>query len=240
MTEAERAAVVAALPSEFPVSESAPPEGDAYIENVLLARETLRRWYDRMDRSIYIGNGLPVYYPGERMFSPDVLAVLDVRRGEPDSWIVSKEGKGLDLAIEIHVAGHRRKDTERNVELFARLGIAEYFVFEVRARRLMGWRLPNPATSTAYQRMVPQGGRFPSRVLGMDLVVEGERLRFYLGEALVPSHREVIGRLTGAVDDALARAEAEAARADAAERELDELRRELAALRARLDEPADE
>ena len=45
MTEAERAAVVEALPSEFPVSEASPPEGDRHWEPMVTAKLTLRRHF---------------------------------------------------------------------------------------------------------------------------------------------------------------------------------------------------
>ena len=39
-------------------------------------------------------------------------------------WVVSGEGKDLDFILEVHVAGHARKDLERNVERYAWLGVA--------------------------------------------------------------------------------------------------------------------
>ena len=44
---------------------------DAFTE----PREALRRWFRRGGRRIYIAGTLPIYYPGERMFSPDLIAV---------------------------------------------------------------------------------------------------------------------------------------------------------------------
>jgi hypothetical protein len=40
--------------------------------------------------------------------------------------VVSAEGKGLDWVLEVHVGGDRKKDAERNVARYARLGIPEY------------------------------------------------------------------------------------------------------------------
>lgn len=37
-------------------------------------------------------------------------------RGTRPSWIVSKEGTGLDFALEVIVLGARRKDQKRKVE----------------------------------------------------------------------------------------------------------------------------
>ncbi|HEX5752630.1 MAG TPA: Uma2 family endonuclease [Archangium sp.] len=164
------------MPSEFPVSEEAPPEGDAHFNAKVRIRQVLGGFFTRTGRKVYLACELPVYYPGERMFAPDVIAVMGVETHERMSWVVSAEGKGLDFALEIHVAGDRRKDLERNVERFARLGIREYFLFDRGRLRLTGWRLS--AGRRRYRAALPQQGRFASEVLGLDLRVEGERLRF--------------------------------------------------------------
>lgn len=56
------------------------------------------------------------------MFSSDVMAVLDVAAHPRPSRIVSKEGKGLDLAIEVIVLGRRRtsESSSRRRDLLAR------------------------------------------------------------------------------------------------------------------------
>ncbi len=41
-------------------------------------------------------------------------------------WVVSKEQRGLDFALENHERGEARKDFETNVERSARLGIRKY------------------------------------------------------------------------------------------------------------------
>lgn len=189
MSEEERDRVVESLPSEFPVSESLPPEGDPHYNAKTQTRASLEYHQQQSGRLMYFACELPVYYPGEPMFAPDVIAVLDVERRERMSWVVSREGKGVDLAIEIFVAGDRRKDMERNVERYARLGIREYFIFDRGGLRLDGYRLD--AARAAYSRLVPQEGRFSSEVLGLTLCIEGTRLRFYDGADPVPTGDEL-------------------------------------------------
>ena len=215
MTPEQRAEVVAALPSEIPWSEAAPPpEGDIHDEARADAKELLRRHFGRQGRRIYIASNLPVYYPNTPHFSPDLMAVLDVDPHFRNSWMVSEEGKGLDLAFEIHWLGHREKDAKRNVARYASFGIPEYIIFDRRRLRLYGYRLPTPSSRT-YEPMLLQTGRLHSAVLGMDLVVEGEQLRFYEGDALVLQSRELLQRLESLVQGAMERAEAEAQRAEA-------------------------
>ncbi len=237
LTESERQRIVDSLPSEFPPNEARPPEGDHHTEAVFGARTALRRFFGKMGRSIYVGTNLPVYYPGRSMFSPDVMAVLDVPTHPRPSWIVSKEGKGLDFALEVMVLGHRRKDVERNVELYAQLGIREYFVFDRPKLRLQGFRLRS--TGHGYEPLVPQHGQLASTVLALNLQVEGERLRFYAADAALPGADDLIEKLEGFVDDledrlvaAERRAEDEARRAESAEARLKQALAELERLRA--------
>jgi len=51
MSDAERARVVESLPSEFPVRESAPPEGDPHREEHRQALEEAERRRDQAERA---------------------------------------------------------------------------------------------------------------------------------------------------------------------------------------------
>lgn len=96
LTPEERAHVVDSLPSEFLVSEAHPPEGDSHFDAKVRVREVLGGFFSRIGRKVYLACELPVYYPGERMFAPDVLAVMDVEPHSRMRWVVGVEGKGLD------------------------------------------------------------------------------------------------------------------------------------------------
>ena len=220
LTESERAEIVATLPSEFPLTE--PPEGDAHRLPKSRALETLSEFFRRRRRRVYLSAELPVYYPDERMFAPDLLAVMDVEDHERQSWVTSHEGKGLDFVLEINVSGNKKKDFEDNVVRYARLGIPEYFAFDVPQKRLLGWRLGS-GDSRNYDPIVPQGGRWPSRMLDLDLSLEGAQLRFFHGTAALLDAQELIVRLSTMVDEALHRAEQEARRAEDEARRADRL-----------------
>ncbi len=196
MSGEERAELVASLPSEW--EDALPPEGDRHWIPKVSARKTLERYFSRIGRSVYVGSELPIYYPGERVFAPDVFAVLDVPLHERDRWVVSDEQRGLDWVLEIFLAGSRRKDFERNVELYARLGIHEYFLFDRGALRLEGFRFPTP-TSRVYERISPEAQRYSCGSLGLELAIVGDRLRFFAADAELPDVEELIDRLEGAV-----------------------------------------
>jgi Uma2 family endonuclease len=256
MAADERARVVAMLPAEVPW-ELNPPEGDPHWEAKATTRTTLDDFFGRTGRRIYISSELGVFYPNEPRFSPDILAVLDVEIRKRTKWTVLDEGKGLDLVIEVYFAGDKSKDYELNVTRYARLGIAEYFIFDRSQLSLRGYRLQAASEGRgtkprAYQPILPQGGLYASQVLGLELRVEGERLRFYAGTAAVLDASERIEKLALTLDDVVARKEeaerranaeaeradaeaahasAEAARADAAEQRLAEALAEIERLK---------
>jgi hypothetical protein len=231
MSEEERRRVAAALPSEFPPDEAHPPEGDFHREAKNRAAEALSSFFARVGRRVYVSSELPVYYPGERMFAPDVLAVVDVEPHKRSSWLVRLEGKGIDFALEIIASGERAKDLKSNVIRYAELGIDEYFVLDLHRELLHGWRLPAPG-SRAYQRIVPQGGGWPSRVLGLELSMDGGKLRFRYGQAPLPDAEELIERLERAVAEQTEKRTEEARLLREALEEEIRLRAEEARLRA--------
>jgi len=223
---AERAAVVAALPGEVTYDEIAMPEGDRHFKAKARALDALRGYFSRQRRRIYLAQELPIYYPGEPRFAPDLLAVLEVEDVDRDKWVVSAEGKGLDWVLEVHVGGDRKKAAELNVARYARLGIPEYFLYDRGRNRLAAYRLASPDAGV-YTPIVPNHGLYESRVLGLEVQVDEDRLRFYAGTALLLESEELIARVQAMYDAAQRRADEEARRRE----ESDRLREEADRLR---------
>ena len=214
LTPAERARVVAALPSL--VIEAGPPEGDFHSAARLTARETLEEFFRKRRPGVYIGSDLAVYYPAAQRCYPDLFVVFDVDPGPRDAWVVSHEGKGLDFVLEVIYHGHRRKDLVDNVAFYASLGIPEYFIYDLPQQRLLGHRLAEG--TRRYLPILPQYGRYASASLGMDLVLEDGGLQFYLNNARLLSPRDLAVRLREALTDVELRKEEERAAREAAER----------------------
>ncbi|MEM6790326.1 MAG: Uma2 family endonuclease [Myxococcota bacterium] len=210
LDESARRSVVASLPSS--IRRVAPPEGDEHTEPKERSKQTLREYFRRTGRSVYLGSELAVYYPGESHFAPDLIAVLDVPDHARQKWVVSEEKRGLDFVLEIHVRGDRRKDYILDVERYGRLGIPEYFLFDPPHQLLLGYRLEE----ATYAPVLPQGGQWRSRVLGLDLSLDDGRLRFATpGGGALLDPVEWVEKLRTMVDSATNRAEAEAQRAEA-------------------------
>ena len=218
LTPAERAALIERL-GPMP-RDALPPVGDPHINAERMAEDALDGWFRRRRTKAYIGRGITVYYAGEPRFEPDFFVAFDVEEGPRMSWIVDVEGKGPDFVLEIHHKGDHGKDFQANVLRYARLGMPEYFVFDAGRRHLNGWR-QGPKTGT-YVPIMPQGGRWPSETLGLELAVSGEDLRFYQDGAQLPLSREIQAELATALDVALVRAEAEMQRAEGEARRADE------------------
>lgn len=235
----QRAEVVASLPGEVTDAEMAPPEGDRHFNAKRRALDALRGFFRKQGRRVYLAAELPVYYPNAPRFAPDLLAVLDTDDVERDKWVVSTEGRGIDWVMEVHVGGDRKKDAETNVARYAQHGIREYFLYDRARGRLLAYRLASP-DARSYTAIVPQRGVYTSEVLGLDVEVESDRLRFYAGTALLLESDELIARLERMLDDVQRRAEDEArlraeeiARRERAEAEVERLREELDRLKGR-------
>jgi hypothetical protein len=165
-----------------------------------------------------------MYYPAEPRFAPDLFAVLDVEDTVRDKWVVSAEGKGLDWVLEVHVGGDRKKDAERNVARYARLGIPECFLYDGASNRLTVYRLAAPE-ARGYTAVLPNLGLYESRVLGLEVGVAHDRLRFYAGTAMLLESEELIQRLQEMCDAAQQRREEEAQLREEAERLREEAER---------------
>ena len=219
MSQAERERFVESVNSALSDPIIAMSEGRPHKKAKSRAIDMLGLHFRAMGRHIYLAEELAVLYPGTPGFTPDVMAVLDVEEPEDDqrsAWVVADEGKGLDWVLEVLWAGNRKKDLEDNVERYASLGIPEYFIYDQKQQRIVGYRLPEGAKR--YQPILAQGGLYRSNVLGIDLAVVGRSLRFYQGTAELYDTKHLIERLEGILQSL-------EERADEAQRERDQAQR---------------
>ncbi len=79
--------------------------------------------------------------------------------------------------------------------------------------------------ASSYERIVPQAGRMPSLVLGLELTVEAGLLRFYDATAPLLITDEIVGRVEAMVAELIESRDAAVRRADAPASEV--LRAEL-------------
>lgn len=141
-------------------------------------------------------------------------------------WRGCEQSGVIDWVLEVHVGGDRKKDAELNVARYARLGIPEYFLYDRARNRLTAYRLASPEART-YTAIVPNRGLYESQVLGLDVQVDQDRLRFYAGTALLLESEDLIARLEAFVDRAEQRAEEETRRREEETRRREEETRRL-------------
>ena len=188
--------------------------------------------------------------PGRRL-APDVMVAFGVGRHKRSSYKAWEEGKPPDWVLEVASPSTVANDLAAKRRAYAEMGVPEYWLFDPRGDvfgggrpRLMGLRLEDGA----YRRIEPrlEGGLalLRSDVLGLDVRVEGELLRFRdpkTGRDIPHRHEveEAAKREAARADREAKRAQREAKRADqeaAARRAAEQRSAELEAAIARLRE----
>lgn len=239
MTPAERTRALDALPIYVPPEECGAMEGDRHGACREAAVGALRAYFEATGQRVYVSGEMAVYFPGQLRVAPDVFAVMGAEAQPRDSWIVTREGRKPEWALEILALGDRWKDLKGHVVEYAALGIREYFIADLVRRRLWGYRLGD-ASIGIYTPIMPQTGRYRSEVLDLDLVLDGEKVRFYHGSARLLEPSEIAEELEDRLNDeqilrreAEERAAAEAAKRSDLEAQLAQMREELERLRGR-------
>ncbi|MBI4606479.1 MAG: Uma2 family endonuclease [Planctomycetes bacterium] len=213
----------------YPTSDGRPMgETDLHRDDMVDAIETLKLFYE--GQKVYVSGNILLYYkPGNRRkhVSPDVLVAKGLEQRQRDYYLLWEEGKPPDVVIEVTSESTREEDLEDKLEIYCdQVKVKEYFLFDPRSEYLdpplQGYRLERGA----YVPIASEGGRLPSRELGLHLEKSGTTLRFYnpLTGKWLPTREEARQAAEAA------RREAEAAR-QRAEAEAERLRRELEALR---------
>ena len=193
--------------------------------------------------SVYVSGDILMYYvegDPRKSVSPDVLVSFGLGKKHRRTYKVWEEGKVPDFAMEFSSKGTYRNDLNDKLELYASLGIQDYFLYDAEGlylpSPLMGFELAD-GLYVPISAGMDEGLR--SSALSLDFYVGDEGLDIYdptAGEWLQTQAEAEAAR----AETAEARAEQEATRAKAAETraeqaeaEAAQLREELARLRTR-------
>lgn len=240
------------LSIEYPSSDGEPmADNQLQYYHMTNIKAGLDSWYENRP-DMFVAGDLLVYYrmnDNETRVAPDVFVV----RGVPDrdlfrdSWIVWREGKPPEFALEVATPRTWRRDATEKREIYAGMGVLEYWRFDPTGRFFAPVLIGETLIDGAYQPLpVADNGdgilRGHSAVLGLELCVQpGLELRLYdpaSGQWLRTIREESAGRR--AAEAALQTAQAdlhsvesalqqEAAARRAAEEELQRLREQLRA-----------
>jgi Uma2 family endonuclease len=226
---------------DLPCDDSEPMESERHWKQMVLLASSLRdAWADRHD--VYIGANMAVYFSeiqarNQDFRAPDVFVVLDTDDHERKSWVVWEEdGRVPDVVIELVSESTEHIDRGRKKDVYARLRVPCYVIFDPFSTQLDVYRLD--ASGRRYEA-TPKDGRGYARCEPLELFVgvvpgmygrlEAPWLRWIdrEGHPLV----ERAEREADRAERAEQRAEREAERANQAEAELAALRAQLASER---------
>ena len=179
------------------------------------------------------GNMMMYYVQGNprKSISPDIFVTFGIARKERRTYRIWDEGKPPDFVLEFSSENTYRNDLRGKKELYAEIGIAEYFLYDPERQYLpfplMGFALIGrdyvPISSGA------DGSAF-SAILGLELRLRGESLGFYdpVSEKWLQTPAEAA---TARVEQEAARAEQEIVARQRAEAEVKRLQEEIERLK---------
>ena len=171
-------------PVVYPESDGKPmAESEVHIDELIRLIQTLRDAFaDRAD--VYVVGDLLLYYEEgnpRASVAPDVMVVKGVpklpRRRIYKLW---EEGAPPAVVIEVTSRSTRREDVTKKWQLYTRLGVREYFLYdplgEYLRPALQGFRL----VAGEYVPMETDAeGALLSDELGMRLLLQDGRLRLF-------------------------------------------------------------
>ena len=165
----------------YPSSDGQPmAETQIHGECMMYVTYALRRYFPKRGRDdVYVGSNNFLYYEQgnpRAVVAPDVYVVLGAPAYPPrDTYMLWNEPKGPDFVLEVTSASTRRDDERRKRDVYAALGVREYFLYDPRAEYLapplQGFRLRDgeyrrlPAVTVLSNREVAVA----SEVLGLEL-----------------------------------------------------------------------
>ncbi len=167
---------------EYPDSDGQPMAESTLHRKVMSDLiEALERRYEG-DPGVWVGGNLLLYYvEGNPRFSvsPDVL-LAPVAKWDRPIYKLWEEGQPPRFVIEVTSSTTRREDLGKKKDLYQRLGVEEYILFDPLGDylkpRLQGHRLQ---AGRYVQTALQPDGSLLSRVTGLILRPEGTSLRLF-------------------------------------------------------------
>ncbi|MEW6206726.1 MAG: Uma2 family endonuclease [Acidobacteriota bacterium] len=166
----------------YPETDGKPMgETELHVQLITDLRFALREFFrDRKD--IHVGSNLLLYYEEgnpRKFIVPDVF-VARVRKTPPRRvYKMWEEGRAPSVVIEVSSRETWLADVQRKWQLYERLGVSEYFIFDpeysYQEQPLLAYRLQEGQLL----QLEVIGGRISSEELGLELVDTGETLRLF-------------------------------------------------------------
>ncbi len=123
---------------EYPESDGKPMgETDIHIDWMIRIRDILRVRY-RGQKVYTASNNLVYYQEGQpkKFIVPDNYVVLDCEPGRRRTFKIWEEGRSPDVVFEVTSRATRREDEKKKPEIYAKIGVREYFLYDPTAEYL--------------------------------------------------------------------------------------------------------
>lgn len=191
---------------EYPDTDGKPmAESDLARDYLIYATKVLEIYFHD-NPEVYVSGNLFIYYEKgnpQAVVAPDVFVVFGVNKGKRRSYKTWEERNKIpSFILEITSQSTQKEDQESKPNLYAALGVHEYFQYDPTrdylSPQLQGLRLVSgnyqPITATTQQN--EELLSLTSEVLQLELQLRSGKLRFYdpaAGEMLL-THEEQVQR----------------------------------------------
>ena len=171
--------MTAMIPSKihYPCGDGEPvAETFDHLYVILITIEVLRLYLQDIQACV-LGNQFLYYEEGNsgKRCAPDVMVSFGVRLGSRDNYKIWEEGAIPNVVFEMTSRGTSEKDNIEKINLYAQIGIEEYWQFDPKgewiSEQLRGFRL----VDGQYVPIL----NLVSTVLGLRLEVTGALISFY-------------------------------------------------------------
>ncbi len=208
----------------YPESDGKPmAETDVHRSLIIALIEALSSYFQH-DPEVYVSGNILLYYEEgkpPKSVSPEVLFVRGIAKKLRRTYKLWEEGRMPDVVFEISSRKTWGDDWHVKFQLYARLGVKEYYLFDPEYDYLPEPLIAFRLTNGVYKKLKVKKNRVYSEALGLELVDTGETLRLF--------HPPTGRFLPTLAEETQAREQAEAALKQA-ESEIAKLQAELARL----------
>lgn len=221
----------------YPESDGKPmAETERHFRELLKNFNRIENHFAHLPDAYVLGDMMMYYEEGNprKSISPDIFVAFGIGKKERRIYKIWEEGKPPDFVLEFASKGTYRNDLTGKVQLYAAIGIPEYFLYDVDRRYLptplMGFRL----VGRDYVEISPlASGGIPAATLGLEFHLRDDTFDIYDPEAqewLKTAAEDAEDR----AEDAEDRANQEANARHEAEAEVARLQAELERLKSRV------
>jgi len=136
--------------------------------------------YFQSQPDVYVSGNLLLYYVEgnpKKCVAPDVFVVRGVGNRQRRIYKLWEEGRAPEIVIELSSRQTWREDLQTKLQLYAQLGVREYYIFDPEYDYLPEPLLAYRLEDGIYLPLEIENGVVKSEALGLELVETGETLR---------------------------------------------------------------